>query len=342
MELILSLVYKFPDSYFVATPKNEFVWKKDTAIIKGIYKDAIIKFDNFGARSTSDYTTKSSAILAIGGSTTACYALDQPNTWTALLEQQLPEKYWVGNFGKLGNHSYHHVEQLKHILNYPDLPQVKTVVILMGINDFSAALINQNKYSTLSNYEINLTAFAHLPDSAMPWVRRLSITKLLKKSKNNFFSKFNPDTHGQLLQEQSKKWREAKKIDLLPDLTKGLIVYEQNILKLIEIAHQNKVNLLFISQPVLWHKTLSVEDEKLLYSNKTDGGNYYSKKALVEGIKLFNDRLEQTCLQTNTPFIQSNLASTSINFYDDCHFTEAGAKNLSEQVFEGLKSHQLF
>ena len=110
---------------------------------------------------------------------------------------------------------------------------------------------------------------------------------------------------------------------------------------MIDIAKKSKVKLVFLSQPVLWQKDLSPEDDALLFGIITDGNIHFSRTALANGMEMFNRRLEKVCKKSNTPFIRSQLESSSVNFFDDCHFTEKGAKTLANQVFEGLDSLNL-
>ena len=231
----------------VANPNSSFTWEKDS-LIKGINEDAIVSFDQFGARSVSDHKKKEKTIMVIGGSTTACYSLTQNNTWTALIEKKLPSEFWVGNFGKPGNHSFHHVEQLKHIIEYPDLPPVKTAIVLMGVNDLSACLIDEKRYYSLSDYEIKLAAFAHIPDYELPWHRRLTIFKLIKRAKQNIKAALINDSYGELLTKHRRLRQEAVKVDRLPNLNIGLQAYENNIMKMIELTNKHKINIVFVSQ----------------------------------------------------------------------------------------------
>ena len=74
LELILGLFFSFPKQHLVATPNSGFIWERDSGLIDGLNRQSNISFDELGSRSISDYRNKSKKILAIGGSTTACYA----------------------------------------------------------------------------------------------------------------------------------------------------------------------------------------------------------------------------------------------------------------------------
>lgn len=335
-EEALSSFYKFPNGYFVATPNTNFIWKKNTDVIKGINKDASVYFDSFGARSTSNPSPKKKNIIAIGGSTTACFSLDQKDTWTAILEQQLGDDYWVGNFGKPGSYSTHHILQLEQLINYSNLPTIKKVIILMGKNDFSASLINEERYLKSDHFNSMINAFHHVPDSAVPWHRRLALSKLYKKARLNITQLYNRKTHGVELLESRKARSLTKEVNELPDLTRPLELYLNNAKQLIELAKANQIELVFVSQPVLWSKNLSNEDAKLICSNVQDKKIHYSAAALANGMSLFNAALSDLCDESGVQFIWSDLESNSENFIDDCHFTEAGARRVAENIYSQL------
>jgi lysophospholipase L1-like esterase len=335
-ELGLSSFYDFPNGYFVAVPETGFTWEKDTVARKGINHDAHVHFDHLGSRSTSDLNRKEKAIIAIGGSTTACYSLDQNKTWTALLEEKLGEEYWVGNFGKPGSFSSHHVLQLEEITTYHDLPNIERVIIMMGVNDFSASLTDPSKYIGLSNFDIKINAFKSIPDSVLPWHRALTLAKLFKKAKDNVIKSYNRKTHREVLEECRQCRLETKEINQLPDLTKALDFYENNTMKMIQFAKRKNVEITFISQAVLWNKNLSQEEKNIVYSCIPKQGNHYSVAALVEGMQLFNKRLEKVCLRENIPFIWNDLPSSSSYFFDDYHYTEKGAEVVAESLFQKL------
>ena len=111
----------------------------------------------------------------MGGSTTACFALTQEKTWTALLEGKLGASYWVGNFGRPGNNSNHHVLQFKQILKKPDLKDAKTVLIMLGVNDFVAYLISSERYVNSTNQELDRLAFQHIPNEDLPFYKKLTL-----------------------------------------------------------------------------------------------------------------------------------------------------------------------
>src|ERR1051326_3162019 len=79
-------------------------------------------------------------IVTVGGSTTQCYYLDDHQTWSYKLEENLKRsnpRVWVGNAGLDGHTTFGHLE-LEHQVISRIRP--KAIVVLVGINDAALAL----------------------------------------------------------------------------------------------------------------------------------------------------------------------------------------------------------
>ena len=76
--------------------------------------------------------------LCLGGSTTECLYLDDGETWTSLLQQELnknnpTQKVIIGNLGKSGVMAFDNYLHLKYYV--PQLKDLKGVVFMVGLND---------------------------------------------------------------------------------------------------------------------------------------------------------------------------------------------------------------
>jgi lysophospholipase L1-like esterase len=342
-ELVLSTLELFPTTYFTATPNSGFTWEIDRTKITGIYQDSEVKFDDLGARTISDIANKSHKIAAFGGSTTACFALTQSKTWTALLEKKLGPSYWVGNFGRPGNSSNHNVEQIKHILNKPKLKDVETILIMQGANDFVGYLISPERYLNSSKQTINKIAFQHQPEIKLNFPKNLSLYKLASRVKTKiiFYFKFKDHLTKSAIDIKSLR-RESKLIDSLPALEMGLNHFEKNIISMINWAKKEKKTIVFTTQATMWKPGLERKYEELIMtSGFQNNESFYSTKAFSEGMNLFNERLISICKTYNVPCINLNLPKTTQSFYDDFHFNESGAKLVSNEIYTYLSKNHL-
>ncbi|GAA0729767.1 hypothetical protein GCM10009430_40240 [Aquimarina litoralis] len=339
-EIILSVLNPFPDGFYTGTPDSGFIWEINTDEIIGIQGSSEVKFDRLGARSTSNFEEKQHKIVAFGGSTTACFALTQQLTWTALLEKKLGESYWVGNFGLPGNSSNHHLLQFKHILKKPELKDVKTVLILQGGNDFVGYLVSSNFYLNSSDDQLKKIAFQHLPKKEYAFRQRFALYQLLRKAKQKIiFYLYHKESLTQTANSIKLKRQTSNLVEKLPALTEGLNHYENNIQDIIDMAKERDLEVVFMTQPTMWKENLEPQYEKLLLtSGFMNNEQFYSTAALSEGMSAFNERLKMVCDKNEVKYIDLNLPKTTETFYDDFHFNESGAELMSDQISKFLLS----
>jgi len=334
-EVVLSWLKILPDAYYTNTPNTSQKYSENPSKIEGISGFYEIGFDALGSRSVSDYAKATHKIVAIGGSTTICSVLTQEKTWPALLDKKLGNAYWVGNFARSGNSSNHHIVQLQHILDKPELKDTKTVLMLVGVNDCRGYLISPEKYMHMPDLEVKKSAFMHIPNSDLPFLRGLTLFKLLKQTKQKIQFYSQPRRP---LDYLKKFENQIEPIAKLPDLTDGLNHYEQNLKKIIKEAQKRNIEIIFITQPTLWKKNLSDKYKTLLaaraHYNKTP---LYTGEALHEIMTIFNKRLITVCDTYNIPVLDLQLPKDQTIFYDDMHFNESGAEIVAEKVYQFLK-----
>tara|TARA_R110002049_G_scaffold290785_2_gene474401 strand:+ start:3066 stop:4172 length:1107 start_codon:yes stop_codon:yes gene_type:complete len=338
-EVVLSWLKIFPDDYYTMTPNSGFTWIINSKEIEGIQGDSEVLFDKHGARSISDIENKENKIAVFGGSTTACLALTQSLTWSALLEKKLGDTYWVGNFGRPGNSSNHHVLQFKHILEKPELSGVKTVLVMQGVNDFIGYLVSSKRYINSSDEELEKIAFQHTPNKWFS-IRQTNLFRLMAKAKKKIMFYF---VHKEYLTKVAKDIRglrkESELIDSLPPLAEGLNHYQKNTEKIIRLANEKNIKVIFITQATMWKPNLEEKYEKLLLTSGFENNEaFYSTLALYDGMNAFNDRLRSVCNQNNISYIDLDIPKTTASFYDDFHFNESGAKLVADQLSQSLKT----
>ena len=333
-EVILTWMQIFPNDYFTNTPNVSRTYDENPSKIPGISGSYKIGYDELGSRSISDYSKAKHKILAIGGSTTICSVLSQDKTWTALLDKKLGDDYWVGNFANSGNSSNQHVFQFKYILDKPELKDTETVLILVGVNDCRAYLYYQEKYLNMSELDIKKSAFSHMPNNDLPFVRKQTLFKLALFAKQRIPYYFEPRKPIDYLQNFKNT---TVPINTLPDLTNGLNHYEQNLKTIITEAKKKNINLVFMTQPTLWKKDL-LEKHKTLLAARA----HFSKTPLFTGealnkiMTVFNKRLLSVCKANNIKVIDMQLPKNDTIFYDDMHFNEEGAEVVAEKIYQFL------
>ena len=326
-----SMQSMFVGEGYIWVPGTTAEFKPNSIVLPGVGGVSEFRINNHGYRGSNEYTDN--VILTLGGSTTECLYLDQTETWSQKLEYLLNQQnvqYTIWNGGKSGKNSFDHIHDLSLVID--SIPNLKYVVVLMGVNDFL--------YSISGKDYLNLDK---------PWYKKTYIYKGASKFKNRFVypqESTELDYEGFVYQKWRKHRHQAKQIfDTLPDLTEELNLFTENMSHLKDIANEHGAKIVFLTQPTIWRDNLNPYETSLLWMGGTVGfqqGNaagYYSSSALQKGMRLFNDALIKYCMLNKVKCIdiESSLPKNTSIFYDDCHLNENGSYKVSELVYKGFK-----
>lgn len=353
-ELGVRTLYPSSKYYFVHRPYLRITFKPSSNIMPGIEGESRYIVNALGVRGDEFSPDQTYRILALGGSSTECHYLDQSETWTGLLQNKLNEytsghKIWIGNIGKGGTNTRHHILHMKCLLQ--QYPNINAIIVLAGINDLSLRLAEDIFYDPLfiknpgCEEKLSVGAFSVLPvgcNFSLPYVKRSALWHLARKCKYRLFAP------GQIQDIEGRymiKWREHRKNaiairNVLPDITSALEEYSRNIETIIDIAESRSVRLIFMTQPVMWERDLPEKLKRLLWFGgigtfrRGSEREYYSVEALDAGIRMYNDTLLKTCRlrQIECIDLSSILPKDTTVFYDDCHFNENGADAVAEII----------
>ena len=119
---------------------------------------------------------------------------------------------------------------------------------------------------------------------------------------------------------------------------------------MIDMAEEQSVRLILMTQPTLWRSDLPKNLAALLWLGgigdfqKESGKPYYSVDALLEGMEAYNNVLRQICHQRDLECIDlsSMLEKDTSVFYDDVHFNESGARKVANIVSKYMMDHDPF
>ena len=354
-EIALQVFNKSSNKYYVWPPYFKKVFQVRTEIIPGVYNDSIFLTNSEGMRGDEIPQANVNKILAIGGSTTECLYLDQKEAWPYLLQELLKKNpqintYWIGNVARSARTSTENYLQVKYLLEqYPD---IKTVLLLVGVNDFLKRLKQDINYKPkdimkLDNNDLN-NAFEIVPKFSS--YRDLELYKILRNIYDAFkYKELIQDTSGEVY----VKWRHNRQsaseiVNHLPDLNSSLTEYKNNLNYIANITQKHGVRLIFITQPSMWRNNLNQNQKKLLWmggigSNfkEVSGSKYYHINALAKGMDIYNKALIDVCKSRNLECIELDkmIPKDVSAFYDDVHFNENGAKLVANAIFVYLRNH---
>lgn len=315
----------------------------------GIYGESEFKTNSHGIRGEELAPQHTNRIIALGGSTTECGYLDQKETWPYLLQETLNEKTrnqktWVGNAGVSGTTTRNHLIALQHLPLWE--LKIDTVILLVGINDLSKRLSQDNQYDP--DYMEKHEAKKKLASETFKWgalhedpfYKKTAIWQLLKNTKLRMSNRYNQDKAGNIYITWREHRQKATQIrDDLPDLSSALDEYARNINKIIDIAQEKSLRLILVTQPTIWRPDLPPSLNSLLWFGgigdfQNGGKPYYSVTALEKGIKAYNDTLIRICWERQIECLDlaSILEKDTTVFYDDVHFNESGARKVAEAL----------
>jgi lysophospholipase L1-like esterase len=350
-EIILRLAIPANELNYVIQPNINFVYIIDEDQVPGIYNDSRFISNSIGSRNQSLPNTKH-VFYAIGGSTTECLLLDQKETWPQLVEDYLNDdtnsNYWIGNLGKSGSHTQHHVVQLENLLANSK-EKIELIFFMVGINDMGMFLIDSSDYLNPNTIKIKSQAFAlKKAESAWAYPRLIEKIKTRANQKkigpviyHNDFNAFYPVLRKR--RAQAKEFRNKT-----PNLNAGLDQFRDHILKLIQISQSNEVIPVFITQAAMYNDSLDQFQKSLLWMGGAgqfmhqDIDTYYSPSSLDKILKEFNKVILETTMKSAVACIDiSNIESDTTSFYDDCHFNESGAQKVAKIIHQALIDQKL-
>jgi lysophospholipase L1-like esterase len=352
LQFVLHSIHK--RGYYFWPPDIKVVFHPSSDIMPGISGDSVFRTNSNGIRGDDFAPQNAYRIMAIGGSTTLCLYLDQSETWTQLLQENLnrntrSQKFWVGNCGVSGMNANHHVLALQH-LPLRDL-KIDTVILLTGINDLTKRLTQDKSYVPISPDDTatqnNLLAetFTGTYDTYYNDLiyKRTAIWQLLRRVKKQMTmsAAHIEDERGKIYLTWRDHRQHASEIrEQLPDLSSALDEFARNINRMIDIAQEKSVHTIFMTQPTMWKPGLPNDLASLLWFGgvgdfqRERGKPYYSVATLEKGIKAYNDTLLRICRERQIDCLDlaSILEKDTSVFYDDVHFNEGGARKIADNL----------
>ena len=292
------------------------VYEVSNPEIKGLNKNIKHSKNELGFRGPAlKERSNKESIICVGGSTTECFYLSDGEDWPARLQTKLGKLYWVNNAGLDGHSTFGHLLLLKnHILKL----KPNKIIFLVGCNDVAASQIN--------NYEKEFIKGKKrlLEHSAI--FNTLAAIKRAKRAKNfgmhhqsiDFVHSERTDTNGYNL------WYDSLNLD----------AYQSRVKQLAELCISHGVKPIFCSQPSIL-SALSMDNT--FVGNRMFQGE--SAMHFMHKLTLFNQRTQRVCKAYNLDFIdlEKMLEPSRDYYYDNFHFTTAGASRVSELIYKNLE-----
>lgn len=301
--------------------------------LPGIEGDSRFTTGPDGIRAPAPPAEDQRRVLCIGGSTTECVYLDDSETWPALLPKYAGvPNLWVGNVGISGLDTRDH---LKFAESSPLLEGIDALVIQPGVNDMWRFLAKEVEAMDYGRFETPEPAQEDAVEGKTqpyrPWWTRSRLIQLYHTIRQ---PPPPPEQRegvgGEEYQIRREKRAAAALTDTLPDLEAGLEAYRTRVTAIIRACRARGVKVLFTTQAVLWRGGLPPDQAARCWFGWLPDGSYLSIAALRTAIDQYNGALLAVCAREGVPCVDlSPLNGDPALFYDDCHFTEAGADRVA-------------
>jgi lysophospholipase L1-like esterase len=359
-ELLLRTLVPPTRDYFVLPPGVDWTLNPPPGAFPGISGESHFRVNAAGIRGRSFGDDRGEyRMLAVGGSTTRCAALDDSETWTHLLEAQLGTTVdgraaWVGNVGRDATTTRDHVLHMKYLL--PQYPHIDAVIALVGVNDMMSALQWGWQYrepapitDPAAERQRMSRAFYRVPgrlqdlavDTAgtVPWYKATALwqvarrVKMVIASRRTLRFKDVPHTF-----EETRRRRQtaATWFDSLPPLDPPLFEYRRNLNLMADLAAARGVRLVLVTQPSLWRADLPAAEQRLLVFGEvrglsSPGRAYFTTRALGRAMARYNETLLEVCRARGLDCVDAAklIPRDTTAMYDDVHFNEHGARLLA-------------
>ncbi|MCH7591559.1 MAG: SGNH/GDSL hydrolase family protein [Planctomycetes bacterium] len=285
---------------------------------------------------------EATTIVAIGGSTTQCFFLDDSRTWPAVLEKELRStghNVWVGNAGQAGHSTIGHVAMVDG-----PIAQIRPdyVLFLVGVNDLSVSLRPQWRWDE------------SMSESLLGQARSAGLNWLLDHSRLAYRLHLAKQVHFDGSTVRSKDFSIALPTEpatgdeyrpALGDdgILTSLPLFRRNVVSLIEVVRSFGATPVFLTQPLL------IEDSPQWANVRARSSWMKKQKVHLTGdgyarlLDRFNDVLLDICAQRNVPCLDlAGIVPHSTDYYYDLvHYNDAGAKLVGEAVGAYFRAHVL-
>jgi len=280
-----------------------------------------------------DSLSKITSILAIGGSTTACTFLSDSSTWPFLLYQKLKDKepgVWLNNAGIDGHSTFGHLLLLRE---YVLRLKPRFVLLMPGINDVETDA--PDEFDLMTEKKVNTISFKGFIKSLLNYSE-------LGRTAFNFY-------HVQLAYKKGLVHREVDFAHLtdnpLPDsLIQAQITaqkpyvtaYHQRIAQIVNECDQAGIQPILVTQPSLFG---SYKDSATNLEMADKWVRKNNENCLLNGkkLELYNDVLRSYSHRLTVVDLAREMPKNSRYYYDFIHFTNEGARVVSEILFAHLE-----
>ncbi|NOZ03702.1 MAG: hypothetical protein GXO92_03720 [FCB group bacterium] len=277
------------------------------------------------------------SIITIGGSTTECSVLSDGKDWPAVLYKKLQtdfENIWLNNAGLDGHSTFGHIILME---DYIIKLKPTLALFLIGINDVGIA--NPTYHDHLVIREgVQFSSFKAFFKSLSLYSETVSLALNLfrwAKAEVQGLTHHNVDLQSLPLINYPEPG-----LDSLLEFHRSKYIpgFYGRLETLIRLARTNGIEPVFITQPALFG--YGIDDRTQVDLGKVQV-NRHSGNTNWKILELYNKATIKAGKSFSVFVIDAagEMRKSSTNFYDFVHFTNEGAREFGNIVYQHLKKH---
>jgi len=293
-------------------------------------------------------------IVTAGGSAVECFALDQPATWPAVLEQLLnapdrlhtlrARRVHVGNIGHSGVGSAELDVILDRVL--PQYGHVDALIVMVGASDVYHWIEKGAPGSSPSSPVPEAMLFSHHPQQPFGWKPGAwALADVARRLRRSWFRQIEVKERAGAWYAAARRMRtEAKEVrTTMPDATVVLDHFEHHFRRLVARAMAHADRLLVVRQPWLEGPYTAEEEAHFWHGGvgrpwKESVSLYYDLEVVNRLLDLVQVRAAKVAATLGVPHLdpQPFLTQRLRHYYDHDHHTPAGAAVVAHAIAASL------
>jgi lysophospholipase L1-like esterase len=275
-------------------------------------------------------------IFMVGGSTTECLILDDPDAITHVVQERLARRGFpnvrVYGAGKAGDRSYDHVAMMVHRVVHlePDL-----VIVFAGVNDLLAGINNVDylhlrRNDATGKHRRSIEAVAMLATELQ--LPRLMGAALKRRSYRNEAENITWESNVRRMVHLRSKLPIAKN-PLLPRPD----AYARNLATMVGVSKAHDFPLVFMTQATSWNSAIDDVVEQWHWMN-AGRETRFTAEWMDMAMEVYNDAMRQVGTRHQVPIfdLAAEIPKSLEFFYDDVHFNIRGAGEAGTMLAEFL------
>ncbi len=332
---------RVPRNRYVPSYHTEMVLElqPDLTVLPGVSPKVKFSINRFGFRNARMESLRKPngriRVFALGGSTTECIYLDDADAWPEILHRKLSVDapgVNVINAGHSGDSTRDHIALLSQRI-VPFQPDV--VLFLVGINDLGLQMepdyspTRGDARSLISEEDFNFRLRLKSRIADVSQIARRAI--LVHRGRLKEDARGNPvqDTLGEWVRKAREHLQQMPLREVDPDSVLKP-EFEENLRTLVGVTRSSGAEPVLLTQPVIWGAPSGDWEKRLSVS-------FHGRIAHTQlwGIlENFNDVTRRVAAELDVQLVDlaRTLPKTTKVFYDDEHFTVAGAQRAAEEI----------